>query len=134
MRNPAVRTTTRKACPYCFLLWLVFPLQGDAVKPRQAQDGTSVEATVLLPKSWTQKLSLAEGQKIEVVAGIPKPSTLPPHARVGIRWSLLGPISQPTPADLKSRASSKLEIDVPTAIGKDTHALDPDVHLRIELQ
>jgi hypothetical protein len=90
-----------------------------------------VEATVLLPKSWHTTLSLAEGQKVEVSAGIPKPSALPPHARVGIHWSLLGSVSQPTPADLTSRASRKLEIDaVPTANWQKTlHALDPDVHL-----
>ena len=119
--------------PFSLLLLLLLPSYGDALKPRTpavALDG-SVEATVLLPKSWIKKFSLAEGQKVELTAGIPKPSTLPPHARVGIRWSLLGPISQPTLADLKSRASSKLEIDgLPTANWQKTlHALDPDVHL-----
>src|SRR5688572_409087 len=119
--------------PFSLLLLLLLPSHGDALKPRtlEVASNGSVETTILLPKSWTQKLSLAEGEKIEVVAGIPKPSTLPPHARVGIRWSLLGPINQPTPADLKSRASSKLEIDsLPTANWQKTlHALDPDVHL-----
>ena len=119
--------------PFSLLFSLLLPSHGDALKPRAlaiTPDG-SVEATVLLPKSWHRTLSLAEGQTVEVTAGIPKPSTLPPHARVGIRWSLLGPISQPTSADLKSRASSKLEIDaLPTANWqKILHALDPDVHL-----
>src|SRR5207344_2040461 len=91
--------------PFSLLLLLLLPSHGDALKP-STPDGF-VEATVLLPKSWHRTLSLAEGQKVEVTAGISKPSTLPPHARVGIHWSLLGPVSQPSPADLKSRASSK---------------------------
>src|SRR5690349_11153884 len=119
--------------PFSLFLLLLLPSHGDALTPRTlavTPDG-SVEATVLLPKSWHRTLSLAEGQKVEVTVGIPKPSTLPPHARIGVRWSLLAPVSQPTPADLKSRASSKLEIDtLPTANRQKTlHALDPDVHL-----
>ena len=125
--------STLHALPFSLLLLLLLPSRGDVLKPRTpavAPDG-SVEATVLLPKSWSRRLSLAEGHKLEVNAGIPKPSTLPPHARVGIRWSLLGPASQPTPSDLKTCASSKLEIDaLPTANWQKTlHALDPDVHL-----
>lgn len=119
--------------PFSLLLLLLLPSHGDALKPRLAAAAPegSVEATVLLPKPWQKMLTLTEGQKIEVTAGIPKPSTLPPHARVGIRWSLLGSVSQPTPADLKSRAFSNLEIDaLPTANWQKTlHALDPDVHL-----
>jgi HEAT repeat protein len=119
--------------PFGLLLLLLLPSRGDALKPRSAA-GTSegsLEATVLLPKSWHKTLSLAEGQKIEVSAGMPKPSALPPHARVGIRWSLLAPVGQPTKADIESRASNKLEIEaLPTANWQKTlHALDPDVHL-----
>ena len=117
--------------PLSLPLLLLLPSHGDALKPRTPTTEGSVEATVLLPKSWNTTLSLAEGQKVEVTAGIPKPSTLPPHARVGIRWSLLGPTNQPIEADLKSRVSNKLEIDtLPTANWqKILHALDPDVHL-----
>jgi len=119
--------------PLGLLLLLLLPSRGDALKPRStaASEG-SLEATILLPKSWSKTLSLAEGQKIEVTAGIPKPSALPPHARVGIRWSLLAPVvGQPTQAEIELRASSKLEIEaLPTANWQKTlHALDPDVHL-----
>jgi hypothetical protein len=69
--------------PFSLLLFLLLPSHGDALKPRalSVTPDASVEATVLLPKSWHKTLSLAEGQKVEVTAGIPKPSTLPPHAR-----------------------------------------------------
>jgi HEAT repeats/Squalene-hopene cyclase C-terminal domain len=130
-----VRATSRarKGLPFGLLLMLFLPLCGNTVRPREPQDGVEplVEATVLLPKPWHTKLSLAEGQKVELTAGISKPSSLPAHARVGIRWSLLAPARQPAPAELESRAASKLEIDaLPTANWQKTlHALDPDVHL-----
>ena len=115
------------------VLLLLLPSRGDAPKARSAAAASdaSLEVTVLLPKSWSKTLSLDEGQKVEVMGGIPRPSALPPHARVGIRWSLLAPVSQPTPADVQSRASSKLEIEtLPTANWQKTlHALDPDLHL-----
>ena len=119
--------------PCGLLLLLLLPSRGDALKPRAPQtisDG-SVEATVLLPQSWRKTLSLVEGQKIEIAAGISKPSSLPPQARVGVRWSFLNPGSPPTEAALKSRAAANLEIDIlPTANWQKTlHALDPDVHM-----
>ena len=120
--------------PFSLPLLLLLPSHGDAPKAahtRGASDG-SVEATVLLPKSWHKTLSLDEGQKVEVNGRDSQTFHL---AATRTGWHSLVPAGARQLSQLRlisqSRASSKLEIDaLPTANWQKTlHALDPDVHL-----
>ncbi len=91
-----------------------------------------MEATVLLPKSWSKTLSLAEGQKVEVMR---RDSQTFGVAATRTGWYSLVPVGARQPANSRLISNPELPANLrltllPTANWQKTlHALDPDVHL-----
>ena len=74
--------------------------------------------------SWQRQWQLQRDQILQVTVGIPRPSSLPPNARIEVCWR--GP-------DLPDLAfdGKRGDLDGQASAGweKTLHALDPDVHL-----
>src|SRR5262245_27397172 len=85
---------------------------------------------------WEKRFDLKRGETLEVSVGLPRPSLLPQHGRVGVRWRLVtenaAPVSQNAPTGAKTpRKPEAFGIYAnPTADWKKVlHALDPDIYL-----
>jgi HEAT repeats/Squalene-hopene cyclase C-terminal domain len=85
---------------------------------------------------WERRFELKRGQTFEVSVGLPRPSLLPQHGRVGVRWRLVtentAPVSQSAPQSVKApRKPDAFGIYTnPTADWKKVlHALDSDLYL-----
>ncbi|HZN10570.1 MAG TPA: HEAT repeat domain-containing protein [Blastocatellia bacterium] len=78
---------------------------------------------------------MKRGQTFELAVSLPRPSLLPPHGRVGVRWALVEEKpegkSVPGAASRPTRAPDAFGIyGAPTAAWKKVlHALDPDLYL-----
>jgi len=87
---------------------------------------------------WEQRFELKRGETFDVSVSLPRPSALPEHGRVGVRWTLIEEkkeVVEPV-ADVPSSAGKLRRPDefgiytLPTANWKKVlHALDPDVYL-----
>ena len=79
---------------------------------------------IVFEGSWERQWQLQRDQILQISVGIPRPSTLPPNARIEVRWR--GP-------DLPDLAfdGKRGDLDVKASAGwqKTLHALDPDLHL-----
>lgn len=112
------------------LSWCV----GEASRaPEQAASGLSpVRLQLQFQGRWEKRFALKQGETIELSVSLPQPSMLPPHGRVGVRWSLMGKkLETGAPAIALSRAADAFGIyTAPTANWqKVLHALDADVYL-----
>jgi len=84
---------------------------------------------------WEKRFDLKRGETFELSVGLPAPSSLPRHARVGVRWTLIeekkesgAAASLPSLFDRKPDAFGIYT--QPTADWKKVlHALDPDLYL-----
>ncbi len=80
---------------------------------------TPFKTTLQVSKLWEKRVELQAGETFEVAVSLPMPSTLPTHARVGVRWRLV----QRTPV------LHTMEQQPATDWQKTIHALDTDVYL-----
>src|SRR5499426_4500752 len=84
---------------------------------------------------WEKRFALQRGETFELSVGLPSPSSLPRHGRVGVRWTLVeekkesgAATSLPSPFARKPDAFGVYT--QPTADWKKVlHALDPDLYL-----
>ncbi|MDQ3009803.1 MAG: hypothetical protein M3X11_03745, partial [Acidobacteriota bacterium] len=81
--------------------------------------------------TWEKRFALKRGETFEVSVGLPQPSLLPPHGRIGVRWTLEQPNAAESLAAVNGRKADALGIyTAPTANWtKVLHALDPDLYL-----
>lgn len=87
-------------------------------------EGAGYSQTVLVGTPWSAEWTLEEGRAFHVSLQLVEPSTLPPNARIEVRWS--GP-DLPDSGFAGDRGDPSV---VATADwSKVLHALDPDLHL-----
>ncbi len=95
--------------------------------------GASQLATIREPRfqkqivfegSWEHRWQLQRDQILQISLGIPNPSSLPPNARIEVRWQ--GPVLSHLAFDGK-----RGDLDAKASAGweKTLHSLDPDLHL-----
>jgi Squalene-hopene cyclase C-terminal domain/HEAT repeats len=89
---------------------LIFSNRSTAVyQPASKTNGlAALKTTLQFSQAWEKRVELKEGETFEVAVSLPKPSTLPAHGRIGVRWHL------------EKSASNSWQ--------KTLHALDPDVY------
>jgi HEAT repeats/Squalene-hopene cyclase C-terminal domain len=85
---------------------------------------------------WEKRFDLKRGETFEVSVALPRPSLLPQHGRVGVRWRLIAENIAPASQNAASGAKTPRQPDAfgiyttPTADWKKVlHALDPDLYL-----
>src|ERR1044072_21612 len=87
---------------------------------------------------WEKRLDLQRGETFELSVSLPRPSLLPPHGRVGVRWKLVeeSPKASDANASTQPAARSPRKPDAFGIYTKPTtdwdkvlHALDSDIYL-----
>jgi len=112
------------------LLWL--HKSEASVQMRTAPSGLASFKTILQFQSpWSKRFALKRGETFELSVGLPKPSLLPEHGRVGVRWTLVEPKENEALPAVAARKSDAFGIyTAPTADWKKVlHALDSDLYL-----
>src|SRR5262245_11883337 len=107
-------------------LWLAlsWSIDGDADgraagEPGKAESGLApFRLNLRVEGRWEKRFDLKRGETFELSVSLPRPSLLPPHGRVGVRWVLV---------EEKKEVGS---YTFPTADWKKVlHALDSDLYL-----
>ena len=111
----------------CIAVWAGWE-RGEA---QRREAGAAFRATLQFAKPWERRFALREGETIEVSVGMPRPSSLPAHGRVGVTWRLAGEEGKAGPAAAGARKPEAFGIyGAPTANWRKVlHALDPDLYL-----
>ncbi len=85
---------------------------------------------------WEKRFDLKRGETFEVSVALPRPSLLPQHGRVGVRWRQVAKNTAPASKNATPGAKAPRQADAfaiyttPTADWKKVlHALDPDLYL-----
>src|SRR5262245_2890293 len=87
---------------------------------------------------WEKRFELNRGETFELSVSLPRPSALPEHGRVGVRWTLIEEkkgLVEPAAGDRSSATRQRQPEEfgiytLPTDDWKKVlHALDPDVYL-----
>jgi hypothetical protein len=89
---------------------------------------------------WEKRFDLKRGEAFELSVGLPQPSLLPQHGRIGVRWALIEgkheAVETPSPSTSSETRNQPRARDAfgiytsPTADWKKVlHAIDPDVYL-----
>jgi hypothetical protein len=84
---------------------------------------------------WEKRFELRRGETFDLSVGLPRPSLLPPHGRVGVRWTLVEERPErragEDAAPKIARAADAFGIYTSPTEGwmKVLHALDPDAYL-----
>jgi hypothetical protein len=107
----------------CFLAAAVAAVTLSYSQARR-ETGLPFEKNLTFGGSWQQQWRLEQGQAFEIQVGIAQPSSLPPNARLELRWE--GPelaefAFDGERGDLNASATANWR--------KTLHALDPDVYL-----
>src|SRR5215831_6779915 len=104
--------------------------------PEKAASGLApVRLNLQFQGRWEKRLALQRGETFELSVGLPTPSSLPRHGRVGVRWTLVEAEktggAMPTQSSLLARQPDAFGIYTkPTADWKKVlHALDSDLYL-----
>ena len=94
-----------------------------------------IRLNLQLQKQWEKRVALQRGETFELTVSLPRPSALPLHCRLAVRWTLI---------DEKKETGSTTSLPsllprAPDAFGiytkpsadwsKTLHALDPDIYL-----
>src|SRR5687767_13895628 len=96
---------------------------------------TPVRLNLRFQGGWEKRFDLKRGETFEISVGLPSPSSLPRHGRVGVRWTLVEEKKEPGAASslpsLFARQPDAFGVySQPTADWKKVlHALDPDLYL-----
>ncbi|MBX3277647.1 MAG: HEAT repeat domain-containing protein [Acidobacteria bacterium] len=88
----------------------------DAVGPASAL--SAVRQDMQLSGRWERGFDLKRGETFEVSVSLPKPSLLPEHGRVGVKWTLADAAADGDAASGSAAGWRKV-----------LHALDPDVYM-----
>ena len=122
-----------------FVLLLTLGIASGAVRYGRADRAAGVGAnagpafrmTLDFGQAWQRKVRLAEGETIEVSVGLPRPSLLPSHGRIGVSWTLQGGAATVPVSLAGARKGDAYGIyTAPTANWRKVlHALDPDLYL-----
>lgn len=112
-------------------LSLLFWFNNSEASRGPVQNGSAlapIRLNLQFQKRWEKRIVLKRGETFELSISLPQPSALPLHGRVGVRWTLVEPISLPP---LLARKPDAFGIYTkPTADWTKTlHALDPDIYL-----
>src|SRR5262249_45431761 len=114
---------------------------GEATSAIDARSGRAVDGVPSLHLNlqfqarWEKPFVLKRGETFELSVGLPSPSSLPRHGRVGVRWTLIEEKKESGAAtSLPSLFARKPDAfgvyTQPTADWKKVlHALDPDLYL-----
>src|SRR5262245_49799623 len=84
---------------------------------------------------WEKRIALQRGETFELSVGLPTPSSLPQHGRIGVRWTLIeekknGGDTTTLPLLLSRQPDAFGIYTKPTADWRKVlHALDPDIYL-----
>src|SRR5262252_1172541 len=104
--------------------------------PEKAASGLApVRLNLQFQGRWEKRLALQRGETFELSVGLPSPSSLPQHGRVGVRWTLIEEKKETGAAtslpSLLARKPDAFGVYTrPTADWKKVlHALDPDLYL-----
>jgi hypothetical protein len=104
-------------------------------REKAANGLTPVRLNLQFRGRWEKRLALQRGETFELSVGLPSPSSLPQHGRVGVRWTLVEEKKESSAASslpsLFARKSDAFGVYTqPTADWKKVlHALDPDLYL-----
>src|SRR5262249_25144999 len=116
------------------LSWLAESKAGG--KPEKSvNDLAPVRLNLQFQGPWEKRFDLKRGETFELSVGLPSPSSLPQHGRVGVRWTLVEEKKESGAAtSLPSVFTRKPDAfgvyTKPTADWKKVlHALDPDLYL-----
>jgi hypothetical protein len=94
-----------------------------------ATGGVATRATMQFSGPWEKRFDLSAGQAIEISVSLPRPSLLPVHGRIGVRWTMENEKLEPASAGTRKPDAFGI-YTAPTAAWKKTlHALDPDLYL-----
>src|SRR5262245_31480670 len=123
----------------CFTLCSALFLMADSNanrNPEKAANGLApVRLNILFRGRWEKRFALQRGETFELSVGLPSPSSLPRHGRVGVRWTLVeekkeSGAATSFPALFARKPDAFGVYTQPTADWKKVlHALDPDVYL-----
>src|SRR5262252_10876871 len=104
--------------------------------PEKAAGGLApVRLNLQFQGRWEKRLALQRGETFELSVGLPSPSSLPQHGRVGVRWTLIeekkeSGAATSLPSLLARKPDAFGVYKRPTADWKKVlHALDPDLYL-----
>src|SRR5262249_39029492 len=102
---------------------------------RAAIGGPSLHLNFQFQALWEKRFDLKRGETFELSVGLPSPSSLPQHGRVGVRWTLIeekkeSGVATSLPALFARKPDAFGVYTHPTADWKKVlHALDPDLYL-----
>jgi hypothetical protein len=90
-----------------------------------------VRLNLQFQRRWEKRFDLKRGETFELSVGLPQPSSLPQHARIGVRWTLEKPdAAESLPASGSRKPDAFGIYTQPTADWKKVlHALDSDLYL-----
>ncbi len=87
------------------------------------------KTTLQFSQAWEKRVELRQGDTFEVAVSLPAPSTLPPQARLGVRWRLVQSTGSLITTPLQRAADAFGIYTKPTADWQKTlHALDADLY------
>jgi hypothetical protein len=122
----------------CLALWSALSWWANSEASRQPAEtgnGFTLRTTFQFQGRWERRFALKRGETFELSVSLPKPTALPRHGRVGVRWTFVEEKKEAgetiTPTSGKPRQMDAFGIYTkPTADWKKVlHALDPDLYL-----
>src|SRR5262245_43609051 len=127
--RPAPRRRVISFAVFLTLFALLFWWQSQA--PATAVSLSPMRLQWQFQGRWEKRFTLQRGETVELSVGLPTPSTLPRHGRVGVRWTLVEAKDAATlPALLERKPDAFGIYTKPTADWqKVLHALDADLYL-----
>jgi hypothetical protein len=139
MISPKPHINRRRALSFaiCLLLFSVLfwwnRAEASRASRQQGNGISPVRLTLQFQGQWEKRFDLKRGETFELSVGLPQPSSLPQHGRVGVRWALVEEKKDAGAAlpTMPSRQPDAFGIYTkPTADWRKVlHALDPDLYL-----
>src|SRR5215813_3314461 len=141
MFSPKPHLTHRRAISWVVCLAVfsaLFLLKSSEARRSPERTGHSLSPVSLnlqFQGRWEKRFDLKRGETFELSVGLPSPSSLPRHGRVGVRWTLIeekkeSGAATSFPALFARKPDAFGVYTQPTADWKKVlHALDPDLYL-----
>ncbi len=116
---------------FCLILWLAFSWWVNHEADSAAGGLAPFRLNWQFQGRWEKRIELKRGETFELSVGLPRPSLLPRHGRIGVRWALEKPtIGEALPAVGGRKPGAFGIYTQPAADWKKVlHALDPDLYL-----
>lgn len=134
-RMPHSRRTRAILLAVCLIVVSTLFWRNDSEARRKLEkSATSLSqfrATLQFQGAWEKRLELKRGETFELSVGLPQPSLLPQHGRVGVRWVLENADAGESLSPVAGRKADAFGIyTAPTGNWKKVlHALDSDLYL-----